>query len=146
MVGDRDFVVKSYLKRYDPRYQFLRDLHSAPADRTPVLGDTHGSLDGASPSAASFAGALDRRGMAGPLEGHWWWALRATETTASTFAKNVLELLEDEVTRTDTNGGSCGHSACNTTLAHECISRNTGSKNDLTAHFLSSSDFLFTGG
>jgi len=83
--------------RYDPRYQFLRDLHAA----SPAEGHTFGggAVAGGGKDSGAFLSAKEtgqRLGRAGPVGGGWWWEARGKAKDAGSFAREMLRELDDE--------------------------------------------------
>jgi len=72
--------------KYDPRFQFLKDIYS-----TWKQGG-----GGEMPDANSPAVVSDKRGRAGPKEGAWWWELRADAPSKRAFARETLAMLDAE--------------------------------------------------
>ena len=91
--------------KYDPRYQFLVELYASKEGDRNAGGRTGGQAGAASKPRSGFQGdpaaflAAKQRGRAGPIEGSWWWDLRNRCPNAGSFARAVLEALEEEVNK-----------------------------------------------
>jgi hypothetical protein len=92
--------------KYDPRYQFLRDLHAASPGSDHVFGGALAGKGKASQARAAQAAdpaaflaakaAASRLGRAGPVGGAWWWDHRQAQKDPGAFAREALRDLEDE--------------------------------------------------
>jgi len=93
--------------RFDPRYQFLRGLYSAPQlddyqkfkrvqKRRSMSNAAEVDEDDEEVEEGQYSDEMLERGRAGPEEGAWWLDLRDSSKDAGTFAREVLRDLDEE--------------------------------------------------